>query len=122
MLAIYHTYKYIRYLRRSQEVAVNCSVCGVGAYWDSGAEQCMLPDSQPATPNGCAAGEVLISDTCYPITAPQCPVSAPNYNSTTKMCEGTDNYPGTPFCDNGEYDTGTGCTPQVAPTCSAGYS
>ena len=105
-----------------EEVAVNCSVYGVGAYWDSGAEQCMLPDSLPATPDGCAAGEVLISDTCYPITSPQCPVSAPNYNSTTKMCEGTDNYPGTPFCDNGEYDTGTGCTPQVAPTCSAGYS
>jgi hypothetical protein len=104
-----------------EEVPVDCSYYGQGAYWDPASQQCMVPDSQAAIPNGCGPNEILVGDTCYHTESPQCPSNAPNYNPVTKKCEGTSTYAGTPYCNNGDFDTGSGCTPQAPPSCSSGY-
>jgi hypothetical protein len=102
-----------------EEVAVDCSVYGESAYWDSSTEQCLLPDTIPANPDGCGPQQVLIDDVCYDVTLPICPPEAPNYNNVSKMCEGIETSSAPPFCNPGEYDTGSGCTPQAEPTCAS---
>ena len=102
-----------------EEVSVDCSIYGVGAYWDSSTEQCLLPDIIPANPEGCGPQQVLIDDICYDVTLPICPPEAPTYNDVSKKCEGTETSSTPPFCNPSDYDTGSGCAPQAEPTCAS---
>ena len=105
-----------------EEDAVDCSFYDENSIWDPINQECVLTEVIPHNPDGCEVDQVLIDGQCYDLEALSCPPEAPTYNVETKVCEGVTDYSGTPYCEEGRHDSGSGCSEVDIPTCSPGLT